>query len=106
MEDLEVTLLKFVPGVEHLAVFTNTNSIAFTDTVKDRSITRFYKGDKIIKTGEILEYSYAKNCLGVLTEDSEFLVVDPRVPDAFVQKSELNKVRGVPSDIANVKNTR
>jgi len=75
------------------------------DLEKEKYTTQKFVGKSVIRTGNLLEYTYATNCIGALTADSEFIVVDPRVAKP-VQTCDLNKMRGVPSSITNLRNTR
>lgn len=88
-----------------MIAFSNSNLVSIVDVAKSTTSRNYFTAESEIKTGNVQEFSYTKNCIGLLTNDSKFIVVDPRV-SKFVQKSDLNKVRGVPSGIATLKNTR
>lgn len=102
---MEINKILFLPELQKLAVFSNTPEFHTIDIEKNKIASKYYTGKSIVRTGNLLEYKYAGNCIGALTNDSEFIVIDPRVAKP-VQSCDLNKVRGVPSGITYINNTR
>lgn len=91
--------------LDKLVVFTNSKKLALIDIEMNIMTKKLHKEDSSIRTGGLLSYTNAQNCLALVTDDSKLLVLDPRVPNV-VQRSDLNKIRGIASGITNLHNTR
>ena len=103
-DSLEINKILFIPELQKMGVFSNSKNFYTIDFEKMKIDTKIYTGKSIVRTGNLLESKFAGNCIGALTNESEFLVLDPRVSKP-VQSCDLNKVRGVPSGMTSIKNS-